>query len=176
MATTIDDILTNELVINMLDDSGEPGKISIPLDGAASDADIIAIVDGFAALTNGLIEPKIVRSYPFLGYAVAGKPAAALQSLIAAVFAIDLQKVSPINATKTLHKQVLIPAYLDALRNDAVTPHSPVTGNSTLNALIALLEDNVNYFGPDGVYYPGGWTYSIGSSKFGTKLSVTDGL
>jgi hypothetical protein len=175
MATAIGSILSNELVINLTDEADEPGRLTLPLDGATSDADIIAIVDDYAALTNAVIEPVLVRRYPFTGYATAGKPAAALQSLIATMVALDFQKDNPVNAAKSISRQVPIYAYLNAIRNDAVKPHVPVTTNSTLNALIALLEANLNYLGADGILYPGGWTYNP-ASKFGTKLTVTDGF
>lgn len=166
--------IRNELVLELVDEADETGAVSIPLDGATTDANIIAIVDDYIALSNALVTPYVTRKYAFTGYATAGKPAAAVQSLIAAVGVLEFQKTNPVNAAKTVVKQVPIAAYLNALRNDAVKPHLFVTGNATLNALIALLEANMNFTGADGILYPGGWTYNTGS-KFGTKLTVTDG-
>src|ERR1041385_8282946 len=104
MATAIGSLQTNELVLGLMDEAGEPGTVRIPLDGAMSDADVIATLDDYIALTNAIVEPKLVRTYPFTGFATAGKPAAALQSLIAAILALDFQKANPLNAAKTIQK------------------------------------------------------------------------
>jgi len=175
MATAIGSLLTNELVLKVQDSAAEPGVVRIALDGATSDANIISIVDDYIAETNALVEPSLVRTYPFTGYATSGRPISALQNLIASILAIDFQKANPLNAAKTVSKQVPLVAYLEAIRNDAVFPHVPVTTDATLNALIALLEAKLDYVGADGAHYPGGWTFNP-SSKFGTKLTVTDGF
>ena len=176
MATTINGTaLSNELVLDYSDYTGETARVTIPLDGATSDANIISIVDDIIALSNGLIVPTIRRTFSFAGYASAGRPLSESQNLLAAIVALDFPKVSPINAAKTVEKQVPILAYIDAIRNDDIKPHVPVTDNATLNALVALLEDKLDFLAADGTRYPGGWTYNP-ASKFGTKLSVTDGL
>src|SRR4051812_29019552 len=92
--------VTNDLVLNMVDEAGEPAKVTIPLDGAAIDADIIAIVDNYIALTNAFVAPQIVRRFDFTGYATSGRPIAALQSLVAATLALDFQKANPVNSAK----------------------------------------------------------------------------
>lgn len=175
MPSALGSVITNTLVMNMVDYTDEPAKVSIPLGGAISNADIQTIVDDYVALTNCLVVPRLIRTYGFTGVAVAGKPSASAQNLSAAILAMEFQKVNPVNAAKDIVRQLAIPAYLDALRNDGVKPHVPVTGNATLNALITLLSANLTIQGSDGLYYPGGWTYNVGS-KFGTKLTVTDGF
>lgn len=173
MATTITGIVSNELVFDLSDYTGETAKVVIPLDGAATNADIIAIVDNYIALSNALPVPTIRRSYGFAGYDADGAATSA-QLLLAAIFAMQFEKPNPLNALKQISKQILVPAYIDTLRNDGVRPHVAVTDNANLNALIALLEDNLNYLAVDGDLYPGGWTFNAGS-KFGTKATVTDG-
>lgn len=167
--------LSNELIIDFTDYAGEPARVTIPLDGAESDANIALIVDDFAALTNSIIHAKVSRVFDITGTAVSGKPATAVEALNAAVLGMEFQKVSPLNAAKTLTRTVLLPAYLAALVNLGVVPHVPVTGNTTLNDLTAKLAAGLDVVLADGNHYPGGWTYNVGS-KFGTKETVTDGL
>lgn len=176
MATTLAGILSNELVLDLRDYTGETARVIIPLDGAMSDADIIAIVDEYITATNALVTPTIKRQYDFAGYAVAGRPKNGTnpQALLAAVLALEFQKVSPLNAAKTITKQILLPAYVDALRNDAVTPHVPVTNNTNLNTLTTGIADGLDVVLADGNHYPNGWTFNPGS-KFGTRTTVTDG-
>lgn len=158
------------------DSADEPAVIEIPLDGAATDADIISIVDDYVALSNAeLLKAVIVDSLPITGFSTAGKPSSSAMPLVAAIFAMEFQKVNPLNFAKNVSKQIILPAYIEALRNDSVKPHVPVTTNATLNALTVLLAANLDYVGADGAHYPGSWAYNT-SSKFGTKATVTDGF
>jgi len=158
------------------DNAGEPAVIEIPLDGAADDADIATIVDDYVALSNALLlKATVTDVLPITGFSTSGKPASADVPLVAAVLAMEFQKVNPLNFSKDIEKQVLLPAYLKAIRNDAVKPHVPVTTNATLNALTVLIADNLDYVGADGAHYPGAWAFNS-SSKFGTKATVTDGF
>lgn len=176
MATAIGSIMANELVIEFEDYTLETAKVAIPLDGATTDADITAIVDGFAALSGALIlSAKVVRSFPVTGFAVSGKPSSSAPGLVAAILAMDFSKTNPVNALKTVSKQVLLPSYIASILNNSSKPYRPVTGNSTYNTLIGLLEADLDFVGSDGNHYPGGWSYNNANSKFGTKLSVTDG-
>lgn len=165
-----------ELVMKFSDTAGEPAEIRIPLDGAATDADIILIVDDYVALSNAeLLSASVTDKLPITGYSTAGKPSASNVPLVAAVLAMEFQKVNPLNFSKDITKQVLLPAYIAAIRNDAVKPHVPVTTNATLNALTVLLAANLDYVGADGAHYPGSFAFNS-SSKFGTKATVTDGF
>jgi hypothetical protein len=167
--------LDNELVIDFTDAFGEPARVTIPLDGAMTDANIALVVDDYAALSNAIVAASVRRRFPITGIAIAGKPASAAVPLVAAALGMEFQKVSPLNAAIVLTRQVLLPAYIAAILNSAVTPHVPVTTNATLNALTALLAGNLDVKLADGNHYPGSWTFNPGS-KFGTKLTVTDGL
>ncbi len=177
MATVIGSApLVRELRLKFVDEADEEAIINIPLDGAAVDADIIAIVDDYAALSNAyLAEVTVTDRLAITGYAVAGKPAVTAQPLVAAIFAMEFQKVNPLNAAKTVTKQVLLPAYINAIRDDSVKPHIPTTLNSTLNDLTDLIAANLTYLRADNVYSPGAWAFNH-SSKFGTKATVTDGF
>lgn len=176
MATAITTDPTEvELIFDQRDYRGEPGKVTIPLDGAVDSTDLIGFVDDYIALTNALITPTVKYTYGFTGYATAGKPSSSAQGLIAAIFAMEFQKANPLNAAKTIEKQVVLPAYLDAIMNAGVSPHIAVTTNTTLNNAIAFLETYLDYVAVSGVHYPGSWTFNPGS-KFGTKLTVTDGF
>lgn len=158
------------------DSADEPAVIEIPLDGGATDADIILIVDDYVALSNAeLLKAVVTDALPITGFSTAGKPSSAAMPIVAAILAMEFQKVNPLNFSKDISKQILLPAYLEALRNDAVKPHVPVTTNATLNALTVLLAANLDYVGADGVHYPGSWAFNT-SSKFGTKATVTDGF
>lgn len=165
-----------ELRMKFLDEADEPAVIQIPLDGAAVDADVIAIVDDYVALSNAqLLSATIVDALPITGFSTAGKPSVSAVSLVAGILAMEFQKANPLNFSKDISKQILLPAYLNALRNDAVKPHVPVTTNATLNALVILLAANLDYLAADGAHYPGSWAFNT-SSKFGTKATVTDGF
>ena len=93
--------LSNELIIDFTDFAGEPARVTIPLDGAMTDANIALVVDDYAALTNAIIHAKVSRTFDITGTAVAGKPASAAVPLNAAVLGMEFQKVSPLNAAKT---------------------------------------------------------------------------
>lgn len=176
MATAIGDQLSVELVLDLKDYKGEEGRVVIPLAGEILDGVIIDIVDEYIAATNVLVTPSINRKYGFTGYDTTGRPKDGThpQALLAALLAMEFQKVSPLNSSKTVTKQIALPGYVDALSNDAVIPHVPVTGNSNFNSLTANLADELDFVAADGAHYPGGWTFNPGS-KFGTKLTVTDG-
>lgn len=177
MATVIGGApVARELRMKFVDTAGEETVIQIPLDGAADDADIIAIVDDYVALSNAeLLEASVTDRLPITGFSTAGKPSVSNVPLVAAIFAMEYQKVNPLNFAKDVTKQVLLPAYIAAIRNDAVKPHVPVTTNATLNALTVLLAANLDYLAADGAHYPGAWAFNT-SSKFGTKATVTDGF
>lgn len=166
-----------DLQISFLDTANEPAIVTIPLDGAMADADIATIVDDYAALSNALITKAVViRRFAITGFAVAGKPAATAIPLVAAVLAMEFDAPNPRNAAKSVSKQVTLPAYIDAIRNDVVVPHIPVTNNATLNGLVALLQTGLVRVDPitDAITSAGEFVFNPGS-KFGTKLSVTDG-
>lgn len=167
---------TVDIRIHLIDESGEDTTVTLPLAGDTTDADIQTFVDNYATLTNAIVDDvTIVKRFVVTGIAVAGKPAVTPQTLVAAILALTFEKPHPIAPSGNVRKQVLLPAYVNAIRNDAVTPHVPVTGNANLDAITAFLEDALQYEGLDGVGYPGGWTYNP-ASKFGTRLTVTDGL
>ncbi len=145
MASAVGSVaLSNELIIDFTDFAGEPARVTIPLDGAMTDANIALVVDDYAALTNSIIHAKVSRTFNITGTAVAGKPANTAMPLNAAVLGLEFQKVSPLNAARTLTRIVLLPAYLAALVNMSVVPHVPVTTNATLNALVALIGTNLD--------------------------------
>lgn len=177
MATTIGGTpAIRVLKMVFTDTAGEDAPVILDLDGATTDADIISIVDDYAALSNALLtECSVTDRFAVTGFAVAGKPSASNVPLVAGIFAMEFQKVNPLNFSRDVTKQAILPAYLAALRNDAVKPHVPVTTNATLNALHALLAANLDYLAADGAHYPGSWAYNT-SSKFGTKATVTDGF
>jgi len=164
-----------ELRISYEDIAGETAVQTLVLSGLVSSAAIALYIDHLEAVTNAKITAKVVVSFPVDGIANTSKPATSGQSLLAAIAALDFQKTNPINSLKTVSKQVLIPAYLDAIRNDEVKPHVPVTDNTNLNAMIAMLESNLDYLGGDGAHYGGEFTYNP-ASKFGTKPTITDGF
>lgn len=164
-----------ELRLVWTDEAGEDAPIVIPLAGDSTDANIATLVDHLIALSNASLDAQLKKIYNLTGITNAGKPAVTAQPLVAAIFAMDFQKVNPVNASKSVSKQVLVPAYINAIRNDGITPHVPVTDNADLNAIYAYLETNLQFVGSDGLFYPGSWTYNP-ASKFGTKLTVTDGL
>lgn len=168
--------LTN-LRIKWIDEADETGTVNILLDGATTDADLGLIVDDFAALSNALItKVDAIRAFPITGFAIAGKPAVAAQPLIASILSMEFNAPNPRNELMTVTKQVPLPAYINAIRNDSVKPHAPVTDNATLNDLTAKLAANLVFV--DKVTNDitvGGWVFNTGS-KFGTKLTVTDGL
>lgn len=166
---------SRELKITVVDTAGEDATLTIPLDGITTDVAITTFVDNYASLSNAKVSATVVDKFDLTGIAVSGKPSTSSQSLIANILAIQLEKPNPLNSNKTVSKQIILAAYVQALRNDAVKPHVPVTNSTPLNAMIAFLESNLDFVGLDDAHYPGSWTYNP-SSKFGTKLSVTDGI
>jgi hypothetical protein len=175
MAATIGATPTSiELRLVYLDEAGEPAPVTIPLGATSADADIETLIEDLAPLTNAFLSAKLVKSYDVTEITNTGKPAVAVQSLVAAILAVEFQRANPLNANKTIRKQVILPAYINAIRNDGVTPHVPVTSNADLNAVVAYLEDHLDYVDVAGDHYEGGWTYNP-SSKFGTRPTVTDG-
>lgn len=176
MATVISGSPTQiDIIFNWNDEADESARQVVSIDDAA-DADIIQYVDDTVALSNALAESiQVVYKFDITGYATAGKPAAAVQSLLAAILAMQFDKANPLNGSKTVSKQVALPAYINALRNDSVQPHIPVTTNANLNSLVAFLEDHLMYVAADGSLNAGGWAFNL-NSKFGTKPTVTDGF
>jgi len=175
MAAAIDAVPTGiELRLIWIDEAGEPAPQTISIDDA-DDTDIETFLEDLASCSNALLSAKVVYVFGVTGITSVGKPAAALQSLVAAILAMEFQKANPLNALKTVTKQVALPAYLNALRNDAVKPHIPVTTDAALNGVIGFLGDHLMYTGVDGEPYGGGWTFNW-ASKFGTKPTVTDGF
>lgn len=150
--------------IQFRDVTGEEVIKTFPLDPTISDANVVAMANDISALSNaGVIKASVVTSRPLTGWAAAAN---SLQNNVGNIAVLTFQKVNPINANKTLTRGFIVPAYLDAIRN--TTDQKPVTGNATLNALIALLEDNLTWQAPTGTFYPGGWTYNRTKSGFGT--------
>lgn len=169
---------SRELVLDLLDYTGETARVSMPLQGATSDASIIAIIDAYIAATNIRVIPSLKNTFGFTGYATAGRPKDGTnpQAFLSSMLAMEFQATNPLNANaKPITKQVPLLGYLDALRNDGVKPHVPVTGNANFNNLVTDIAAALSYVGPDGVAYSPTWLFNPGS-KFGTKLSVTDGL
>lgn len=176
MATVISGAPTQiDIVFNWNDEADEGARQVVSIDDAA-DADIIAYVDNTVAVSNALAESvQLLYKFDVTGYATAGKPSASSQSLLAAILAMEFNKANPLNGSKSVLKQVALPAYINALRNDSVQPHIPVTTNANLNALVAFLEDHLMYIAADGSLNAGGWAFNL-NSKFGTKPTVTDGF
>lgn len=168
-----------DIQISLLDMANEPAQVNITVAGGMSDADIATLVDDYAALSNAVITKcVVVRRFAVTGFAVAGKPSTAAIPLVAAILAMEFEAPNPRNAlAKPVSKQIPLPAYIDAIRNDVVVPHVPVTGNATLNGLIALLQTNlVHVDSVTGDITSAGEYVFNPASKFGTKLTVTDGL
>lgn len=176
MATVIGGSPTSiDVVFNWVDEADENARQVVSIDDAA-DADIEAYVDNTVALSNALaVSVQVVYKFDVTGYATAGKPSASAQSLLAAILAMEFNKANPLNGSKTVLKQVPLPAYINALRNDSIQPHVPVTTNTNLNDLVAFLEDHLMYVAADGSLNAGGWAFNT-NSKFGTKPTVTDGF
>lgn len=166
---------TIELRISFVDEADETAVQTIVFDGSTTDTEIQNYLTNLEVLTNAYFTAKVVRIYPVTGIVNSGKPAAAVQSLLSSVLAMQFEAEHPLNSAKTVTKQVLIPAYINALRDDSTKPHKPVTNNSNLNALTAILALNLDYLAVTGTHYTPLWSFNTGS-KFGTKLSVTDGI
>jgi len=176
MATVIGGSPTQiDIIVNWNDEADESAREVFSIDDAA-DADITAFVDNLVALSNALAESiQVVYKFDITGYLTAGKPSTSSQSLLAAILAMEFQKANPLNGSKQVVKQVALPAYINALRNDSVQPHIPVTTNTNFNDLVAFLEDHLMYIAADDSLNAGGWAFNL-NSKFGTKPTVTDGF
>lgn len=164
-----------DIIINWVDEADENARQVISIDDAA-DADITTFIDNLVALSNALaVTVQVVYKFDVTGYATAGKPSTSAQSLLAAILAMQFDKANPLNGSKTVTKQVPLPAYINAIRNDSIQPHVPVTTNTNLNDLVAFLEDHLMYVAADGSLNAGAWAFNT-NSKFGTKPTVTDGF
>jgi hypothetical protein len=158
--------------IEFLDVNGERLVKTFPLDGAETDANAIAIMDAIDGLSNALItKASILSGRPFTGLKSAAVDA--VERKVSDIMALTFTKTDPVNASKTVKRGFIIPAYLGALID---TDYHPVSTNSDLNALVVRLAADLNYLGNDGTFYPGSWTYQNGFSGFGSTTREIDGL
>jgi hypothetical protein len=178
MAITVSSAAADAILrIEWRDYRGETVVQNIALDPALDPTtDIIPILTALDGLSNAIM----VKASFLLGTGFTGMnttPGTGLQPLVAAREILTFTKVNPLNAAKTVTRQVGIPAYADALVDvSAGTPYHPVSTDSAQNGLTAALAAGLNYKGSDGLFYPGGWTYALSQSGFITVGSETDGL
>lgn len=175
MATAVGSLESIDLVIDYLDATGETGRVVIPLGTTTSDANVVSIIDNITPLTNAFMDAKVVKKYAVTGNTQVGKPAAGPERLIASIFAADFERANPLNAAKFVSKQVIIPAYDTVFQETTPKPVHADETNTNLAALITLLQNHLDYVDVAGTHYEGGFTYNP-ASKFGTKLTVTDGF
>lgn len=175
MAVAVGSLESIELILDFLDVAGETGRVIIPLGGTTSDANVVSIVTAITNLTNAFFDAKVSKKYPVTGNTQAGKPAVAVEALIAAIFAADFEGTNPVNPAKTVSKQVVIPAYIDAIRIPTPKPVHADDAQTDLAALILLLNAHLDYVDATGAHNEGILAYNP-ASKFGTKLTVTDGF
>lgn len=173
MAATFGAAPTYRVVrIELQDTDGESVIKTFEVDGDTTNADIATMLDALAVVSNC----KFVRTTVSDVYAVTGLPAVAqnvLQNTVGAVLSLIFQQADPINAAKTLKKQWVIPAYLEAIKGVDLLP---VSNNASLNAITTFLTANLAVKIADGTYQAGGWTYNRALSRFGTTLRKIDTL
>src|ERR1044072_2752766 len=151
MAASIDAAASSiELRITYTDVRGETARVTLVLDSALTDGDLEALIDHIDALTNSAMTVNIVSVRGVTGLASASSSA---QSLVAAFMALDFTNANPINTDLAVHKQVVTPAYLDAL----YAAGFPVEGNTHLDAIVAGVGDSLVYVGLDESINVGGW-------------------
>lgn len=157
--------------IQFRDIDGEEVIKTVSLDGDTTDTQVTNFMTYLDALTNaGVVKASVISSRPITGFTAA---ADALQNTVGAIMALTFSKTNPINASKTVNKAFIVPAFVNALKD---TDKKPVEANSSLNSLITLLELILNYEGADGNFYPGAYDYNRTASGFGTVNREIDGL
>jgi hypothetical protein len=174
MAITIGEAPDERLVrIEYIDTRGEKVIKTTAYSGSMTNDDLIDTLTASEALTNAaVVKASVLTSVPILG--MEDTPTNALQNSVAGLMALTFTKADPINPTKTIRKEFVVPAYLETLQDAA--DWKPVTDNSDLNDLVALLEDNLTYKAGDGDFYPGGFSYVRAQSGFGFTTREIDGL
>lgn len=145
------------------------------LDGGMIDADVEQLLQFMDDLSNAQMIGWKWGDRAASGFA--GSASSSSQNLVSAFMVLNFAKVHPLNASETVQKSWVLPAYLDTLRDGANQPDVGTPGTGTiqekLGTIVALLEDNLAYKAADGAYYNGGWTYQGGG--FGTGNDVIDG-
>ena len=174
MAVGVGSLESTALIMDFVDVAGETARIEVPLGATTTDANVVSIITAITALTNAFIDAKVVKRYPITGNTQVGKPQVGPEGLLAAIFAMDFAGANPLNAAKEVSKQVVIPAYDTIIRVLTPKPVHADTADTNLAALITLLEAHLDYVDVAGTHHEGILDYSS-ASKFGTKLTVTDG-
>jgi hypothetical protein len=157
--------------------TGDKAVKNTEIDGGYDDTATIAALTALDNVSNARFTGKVG------GRVISGQKGtavAALEQLISAFMVLNFEKVDPVNASNTVSKSYVVPAYLNILRSNGTGGQpdvgTPGTGSIAeyLGTLVAWLEDNLAYLGADGTYYNGGWTYVGGG--FGTGNDVIDGI
>lgn len=153
---------------------GETAIKTFFLLGSVASTAIATFLDALDALSNGAIEYATLQaSYSITG--LTATPSSASQNRLAEYLAITLVGNNPLT-DKPKRASFIVPAWIQALID---TDNKPVTGNSSLNAVIAFLETNLmfedqagNMTQPDGA----GWAYNRSASGFGSNADEINGL
>lgn len=178
MAIAISDTSDNVTVrMTFQSVTGDEATKVFELDGAIADADLEQLVEDIDLLSNAKITQCTVSGVR----QVTGMDASASsssQNLVSALAFLTFTKVNPLNALKTVKKTFSIPAYADGMRDTDNTVLVAAPGSGSIAArvgrVIATIEDNLEYLGADGTFYPGGFTYDGSQSGFGTVNDVID--
>lgn len=150
------------LRLEFQDAKGKRVTKTYALSGTVSDADIITALGYIDNMSNAfVVRGVILTSRPITGMKAAAVNA--LQNTNVSEMLLTFSKVNPINAAKTVLKEVVIPSYVDALEQSDGTPDQT---NNDLLGWIVFCQTNLTYFAANGTFYPGNWTYQDAQSGF----------
>lgn len=155
------------------DTDGEEIVKTFTLDGATDIADIVTFLGHYVALTNaGFSSGKLTAEFDITGLTAGATNA--LRPSVADFLGLTYEKIDPVNSAKTARKGFLVPAYVASKVKNS--DDSIKTTDTDLAAVIAFLEDQLQFVGYDGVAYPGGFTFIQTRSGFGSGARVIDGF
>lgn len=167
MATAVGSVSSRVLEFTVEDFRGQKKNLRILLNGAATDAEVTAIVDAYDGASNGkLTNIRIVNNYPITGQK--GSAANALERNIseAMLFTFDATNTNG----KPLQKSVSVYAMKAALE---LTDGSPDQAQTLVTALQTALEAGLAYVGADGAIHTG-MTIDWGDSHHYTAGDIVD--
>lgn len=170
MAVTISGTpTTKQLALDFRDFFNQPFVRRTDISGAIIDADAIALVTALDGCTNAKIDKAgLTARYTFAG--MKGSAVAALHELASIVVVLTF------HATKADGKQAtrsfLIPAPLANLVTDGAA--IDIVTNTSMAALIPLLEDNLQWIDSDDTVQTGGMLYDPTSSRLATLADVVE--